>query len=57
MEVFTDDVTIYGDNFDDCLTNLEVVLKRCIEKNIILNCEKCHFMVPQGIDFTKIMII
>ena len=49
MEVFMDDVTIYGDNFDDCLTNLEVVLKRCIEKNIILNCEKCHFMVPQGI--------
>ncbi|RVW78439.1 Transposon Ty3-I Gag-Pol polyprotein [Vitis vinifera] len=29
--------------------NLEVVLKRCIEKDLVLNWEKCHFMVHQGI--------
>ena len=40
---------MYGGDFDDCLTNLEVDLKRCIEKNLVLNWEKCHFMVPQGI--------
>ena len=49
MEVFMDDVTVYGSAFDECLVNLEVVLNRCIEKNLVLNWEKCHFMVSQGI--------
>ena len=44
-----DDITIYGGTFEDCLGNLETVLNRCIEKNLKLNCEKCHFMVHQGI--------
>ncbi|RVW26257.1 hypothetical protein CK203_049682 [Vitis vinifera] len=29
--------------------NLEAVLNRCIEKDLVLNWEKCHFMVHQGI--------
>ena len=37
MEVFMDDVTVYGDGIDVCLTNLEVVLKRGIEKNPVPN--------------------
>ncbi|RVX07090.1 Retrovirus-related Pol polyprotein from transposon 17.6 [Vitis vinifera] len=49
MEVFMDDITIYGSTFDECLVDLEVVLNRCIEKDLVLNWEKCHFMVPQGI--------
>ncbi|WKA10545.1 hypothetical protein VitviT2T_028110 [Vitis vinifera] len=49
MEVFMDDITIYGGTFEECLVNLEAVLKRCIEKNLVLNWEKCHFMVRQGI--------
>ncbi|RVW20213.1 Transposon Ty3-I Gag-Pol polyprotein [Vitis vinifera] len=32
MEVFMDDITVYGSAFDKCLVNLEVVLNRCIEK-------------------------
>ena len=44
-----DDITIYGDTFEKCLTNLEAVLHRCIEKNFVLNWEKCHFMVNRGI--------
>ena len=44
-----DDITIYGDSFEECLINLETVLHRCIEKNLVLNWEKCHFMVNQGI--------
>ena len=31
------------------MVNLEVVLNRCIEKDLVLNWEKCHFMVQQGI--------
>ena len=36
MEVFMDDITIYGSVFDECLVNLEVVLNRCIEKDLRL---------------------
>ncbi|RVW19197.1 Retrovirus-related Pol polyprotein from transposon 17.6 [Vitis vinifera] len=49
MEVFMDDITIYGGTFEECLVNLEAVLNRCIEKDLVLNWEKCHFMVQQGI--------
>ena len=28
---------------------MEAILQRCIEKNLVLNWEKCHFMVNQGI--------
>ena len=49
MEVFMDDITIYGSTFEECLVNLEAVLNRCIEKDLVLNWEKCHFMVHQGI--------
>ncbi|WJZ91006.1 hypothetical protein VitviT2T_010118 [Vitis vinifera] len=49
MEVFMDDITIYGGTFEECLVNLEAVLNRCIEKDLVLNWGKCHFMVHQGI--------
>ena len=49
MEVFMDDFTVYGDSFAVCLNHLRKVLKRCIEKSLILNFEKCHFMVDRGI--------
>ncbi|KAH9716155.1 hypothetical protein KPL71_021360 [Citrus sinensis] len=49
IEVFMDDFTVYGDSFDKCLDNLILVLKRCIDTNLVLNWEKCHFMVNQGI--------
>nr|GEU53244.1 hypothetical protein [Tanacetum cinerariifolium] len=39
---------IYGDSFDSCLINLEKILKRCIDSNLVLNYEKCQFMVDQG---------
>ncbi|RVW92605.1 Retrovirus-related Pol polyprotein from transposon 17.6 [Vitis vinifera] len=34
---------------DECLLHLEAVLHRCIEKDLVLNWEKCHFMVQKGI--------
>jgi len=45
MEVFIDDFTVHGDSFDECLHHLTLVLRRCIETNLVLNFEKCHFMV------------
>ncbi|RVW18681.1 Retrovirus-related Pol polyprotein from transposon 17.6 [Vitis vinifera] len=47
--VFMDNITVYGSAFGDWLVNLEAVLNRCIEKDSVLNWEKCHFMVQQGI--------
>ncbi|RDX94470.1 Retrovirus-related Pol polyprotein, partial [Mucuna pruriens] len=49
MEVFMDDFTVYADSFEACLGNLSKVLKRCIDTNLVLNFEKCHFMVTEGI--------
>jgi hypothetical protein len=49
MEVFMDDFSIYGKTFEDCLTNLDKVLKRCQMADLVLNWEKCHFMVREGI--------
>ncbi|XP_065851243.1 uncharacterized protein [Euphorbia lathyris] len=49
MEVFMDDFLVYGDSFDACLKNLDKVLSRCEETNLVLNWEKCHFMVDEGI--------
>ena len=49
IEVFMDDFSLYGDSFDACLVNLEKALGRCVEKGLVLNFEKCHFMVDKGI--------
>ncbi|KAD4585743.1 hypothetical protein E3N88_23344 [Mikania micrantha] len=49
MEVFMDDFSVYVDSFDQCLVNLERMLKRCVETKLMLNWEKCHFMVTEGV--------
>jgi hypothetical protein len=49
VEVFMDDFSIYGKTFMDCLENLDKVLTRCAEVDLVLNWEKCYFMVKQGI--------
>jgi hypothetical protein len=33
----------------DCLENLDKVLTTCAEVDLVLNWEKCHYMVNQGI--------
>jgi hypothetical protein len=49
MEVSMDDFSVYGKTYDNCLENLDKVLQRCEEKHLVLNWEKCHFMVREGI--------
>ena len=44
-----DDFSVFGPSFDSFLKNLEMVLQRCVETNLVLNSEKCHFMVQEGI--------
>jgi hypothetical protein len=49
MELFMDDFSVYGKTFDHYLENLDKVLQRCQEKDLVLNWEKCHFMVRESI--------
>jgi hypothetical protein len=49
IEVFMDNFSVYGKSFDDCLENLDKVLQRDEEKHLVLNWEKCYFMVREGI--------
>ena len=44
-----DEFLVFGTSFDHCIHNLARVLQRCEEKNLVLNWEKCHFMVREGV--------
>ena len=56
LESFMDDFSVFGDSFEGCLENLRRVLERCQEKKLVLNWEKCHFMVTQGIVLGHIVL-
>ena len=43
LEIFMDDFTVYGSNFEHCLQNLGTVFHRCQDKNLALNWEKKPF--------------
>ncbi|GKC76043.1 reverse transcriptase domain-containing protein [Tanacetum coccineum] len=47
--VFMDDFFIFRSSFDHCLNNLDRMLQRCKDAHFVLNWEKCHFMVKEGI--------
>ncbi|GJX64902.1 putative nucleotidyltransferase, ribonuclease H [Tanacetum coccineum] len=49
IDVFMYNFSIFGSSFDHSLKNLEKMLKRCEETNLVLNWEKFHFMVKEGI--------
>ncbi|GJW84878.1 hypothetical protein Tco_0158023 [Tanacetum coccineum] len=42
-------IPIVKDSFFSCLSHLDKMLKRCEDTNLVLNLEKCHFMVKKGI--------
>ncbi|GJX83542.1 reverse transcriptase domain-containing protein [Tanacetum coccineum] len=49
VEVFMDDFFVFGNSFDKCLNNLDKMLQHCNDAHLVLNWEKCHFMVKEGI--------
>nr|GEU73511.1 reverse transcriptase domain-containing protein [Tanacetum cinerariifolium] len=49
MEVFMDDFLVFGDSFSSYLSHLDTMLQRCEDTNLVLNWEKCHFMVKERI--------
>nr|GEV08649.1 DNA-directed DNA polymerase [Tanacetum cinerariifolium] len=48
MVVFIDDFLAFGDSLSSCLSNLDKMLKRCEDTNLVL-WDKCHFMCKEGI--------
>ncbi|GKE53169.1 reverse transcriptase domain-containing protein, partial [Tanacetum coccineum] len=49
MKVFMDYFSVFEDSFSSCLSHLDIMLKRCEDTNLVLNWEKIHFMVKEGI--------
>jgi hypothetical protein len=49
VEVYMDDFTMYGDDFQQALDNLEKVLIRCKEINLSLSHEKSRMIITEGI--------
>ncbi|GJX10418.1 reverse transcriptase domain-containing protein [Tanacetum coccineum] len=49
VKVFMDDFSVFGNSFNTCLNNLDKMLQRCKDAHLVLNWEKCHFMVKEGI--------
>ncbi|GJY22582.1 reverse transcriptase domain-containing protein [Tanacetum coccineum] len=48
VKVFMDDFFVFGNSFNKCLNNLDKMLQRCKDAHLVLNWEKCHFMVKEG---------
>nr|GFC16490.1 reverse transcriptase domain-containing protein [Tanacetum cinerariifolium] len=49
VKVFMEDFSVFGNSFDNCLNNLDKMLQCCKDAHLVLNWEKCHFMVKEGI--------
>ncbi|GKD25367.1 hypothetical protein Tco_1231581 [Tanacetum coccineum] len=49
VKVFMNDFSVFGNSFDTCLNNLDKMLQRCKDAHLVLNWEKYHFMVKEGI--------
>ncbi|GJZ00244.1 reverse transcriptase domain-containing protein [Tanacetum coccineum] len=49
VEVFMDNFFVFGNSFNTCLNNLDKMLQHCKDAHLVLNWEKCHFMVKEGI--------
>ena len=57
LEVFMDDFSVFGSDFNESLYHLSLILIICKENNLILNWEKYHFMVNSGIVLGRIVFL
>ncbi|GJU73478.1 reverse transcriptase domain-containing protein [Tanacetum coccineum] len=49
VEVFMDDFSIFVNSSEKCRNNLDKMLQLCKDSHLVLNWEKCHYMVKEGI--------
>ena len=55
LEVFIDDFSIFGDNFDGYLTHLTKIFEVCVKKRLVLSWEKSYFTVREGVVLRHIL--
>jgi hypothetical protein len=49
VEIYVDDLSIYGNTFQEDMDNLQKVLEICRESNLSLIHAKCHMLLIEGI--------
>ena len=49
LEVFMDDFSVFGNDFESCLAHLTKILEVCVRKRLVLSWEESHFMVREGV--------
>ena len=49
LEVFMENFSVFGNDFDICLAHLTKILEVCVKKRLVLSWEKSHFMVREGV--------
>ena len=49
LEVFMDDFSVFGDNFDSCLAHLTKILEVYVSKRLVLSWEKSYLMLREGV--------
>ncbi|KAA0045320.1 reverse transcriptase [Cucumis melo var. makuwa] len=45
VKIYMENFSVFEDSFKKCMGNLEEVLEKCEETQLVLNWKKCHFMV------------
>ena len=49
MDIFMDEFTLYGSDFEKALKKLEKVLTHREKTQLYLSIEKCHMMMSEGV--------
>ena len=49
LKVFMDNFSVFRNDFESCLPHLMKILEVCIRKRLVLNWEKSHFTVREGV--------
>ena len=49
LEVFMDDFSAFGNDFESCLAHVTKIHEVCVRKRLVLGWEKSHFMVREGV--------
>ncbi|CAA6669115.1 unnamed protein product [Spirodela intermedia] len=56
LEVFMDDFSVFGDDFDSCLTHLTKILEVCVRKRLVLRSSARHLVSGKGLEVDKAKI-
>ncbi|GKC93104.1 reverse transcriptase domain-containing protein, partial [Tanacetum coccineum] len=49
VKVFMDDFSVFGKSSDHYLNNLDKMIQHCKDANLVLNWEKCHLTIKEGV--------